>query len=645
METNRCPSCGAIIDTSKEGIATCSYCGTKVYINSRGEIDSNSELKIAANKTKKNKPLKTLIVVCVIALIVVLGVVLSKYSENNAKVVIEEQQVEETITTNTVANAKSLKVGDGLLFGTYEQNNVFSDGKENIEWIVLSRNEKGLLLISKKGLDSQKYNNASGFTNWNDSSIRKWLNSDFYNEAFNEEEKKYILNTSNTIEYASNVVSDDNVFLLSITEAEQLFESNEDRIIKATEYSIARGVDAYDDGACWWWLRTVCEDNEYVMNVRSAGNLRYASEIAANSDGYAIRPAIWISYEINSNNSNTAKQQPKQSNGELIILDEKMGVYNSPMADRQWVRAIYKNEKLKFYEIKNDGSYNWYRIGNNEWIKDPDGSRVQITKSLSTNQNTTFTIEIVDEKIGVYNSHYDNREWVRAVYAGERYTCYESYNDGVYIWYRIGNNEWIKDPDGTRVKTINNSSNDKVAFVGGSDLIKLDCYETMLDGSSGYYYRIGNNDWIRSKDRNLINKNDNTITINKKDYQIYHLNGYSIFYTTNDDGLIIYGYDNDGLNKELSWPSEYKNNIKEIYIGQDIIGISSDSFVDWKIEKIIFSGETKIFDTNAFNNCVNLKSIEYTGYGDQIEKLGINDYLLKYGNAFGNCPLEEIIYS
>lgn len=348
----------------------------------------------------------------------------------------------------------------------------------------------------------------------------------------------------------------------------------------------------------------------------------------------------------NSNIEIATNEELEQNiNGELIILDEKMGVYNSPMADRQWVRAIYKDEKMNFYEIKNDESYKWYRIGKNEWIKDPDGSRVQIIQHPSINQNSTFTIEIVDEKMGVYNSHYSNREWLKSVYAGEQYTCYEICNDGSYIWYRIGNNEWIKDAKGTRIKTIESSSDGKIISTEKSDYLVLDCYETMLDGSSGYYYRIGKNDWIKSNNRKLLDENSNTIIINKNDYQVYHLNGYAVFYTIIGNDLYINGCDNDGLYKELSWPEQMKDEIENVYIGQDIISIGKDSFVDWKMKKVIFSGEPKILNEDSFNNCTNLRIIEYKGYGENIEKIDINEYLSKHKNAFNNCSIEEIIYS
>ena len=47
-------------------------------------------------------------------------------------------------------------VGDTITFGTYEQDNNTSNGKEAIEWTVLDKNGMSVLLISKQALDCQR---------------------------------------------------------------------------------------------------------------------------------------------------------------------------------------------------------------------------------------------------------------------------------------------------------------------------------------------------------------------------------------------------------------------------------------------------------------------------------------------------------
>lgn len=47
--------------------------------------------------------------------------------------------------------SKSVKVGDTVYFGKYEQDGNKENGKEKIEWKVLSKKGKKALLISKDG--------------------------------------------------------------------------------------------------------------------------------------------------------------------------------------------------------------------------------------------------------------------------------------------------------------------------------------------------------------------------------------------------------------------------------------------------------------------------------------------------------------
>ena len=72
-----------------------------------------------------------------------------------------------------MALLEQAEVGEKVIFGTYEQDNDISDGKEDIEWIILEKKDGKAYLVSKYVLDNKKY----GSVYWNASSIRKWLNN------------------------------------------------------------------------------------------------------------------------------------------------------------------------------------------------------------------------------------------------------------------------------------------------------------------------------------------------------------------------------------------------------------------------------------------------------------------------------------
>lgn len=194
------------------------------------------------------------------------------------------------------------EVGTTVLFGTYEQNNDESDGKEPIEWIVLAKEKDKVLMISKYGLDAKNYAKYSSEAKngWAQSPIRGWLNDDFLNQSFGKAERKRIQKTkvpadaNPQCDTKQGNASKDYVFLLSAKEAETYFSSNEERVCDATVYATANGVyTKKGKKPCQWWLRTLGNDREMAAVVRSSGEIAYSGN-SVRSDEYAVRPALWV---------------------------------------------------------------------------------------------------------------------------------------------------------------------------------------------------------------------------------------------------------------------------------------------------------------------------------------------------------------
>ena len=90
-----------------------------------------------------------------------------------------------------------------VYLGTYEQDNNLENGPEPIEWIILdvvSEKKPGAktathkaLLLSAYALDAQPYNTNYTPITWKQSTLRTWLNDDFLNTAFSEEEQAIIM--------------------------------------------------------------------------------------------------------------------------------------------------------------------------------------------------------------------------------------------------------------------------------------------------------------------------------------------------------------------------------------------------------------------------------------------------------------------
>lgn len=194
-----------------------------------------------------------------------------------------------------------LAVGDKFTFGTYEQDNVTSNGAEDIEWLVLAKENNKILVISDKALDYQRYNKTYEKITWEQCSLRKWLNDSFFNAAFSEEEQALIQNTTVSADKNPKYSTDpgnattDKVFLLSINEAEKYFSGEQARKCTTTAYVIAIAQSEYDNKyVSWWWLRSPGDKQKNAARVDYAGSIDYSSLSVSGNVG-CVRPALWIS--------------------------------------------------------------------------------------------------------------------------------------------------------------------------------------------------------------------------------------------------------------------------------------------------------------------------------------------------------------
>ena len=183
-----------------------------------------------------------------------------------------------------------------VTFGSYEQDGNFMNGAEGIEWYVVDRSGGNYLLVSVCCLDAVPFNNNLTKVNWSTCSLRNWLNSNFYNEAFNSTEKNGIVRMTQYADRNPNFNTSpggntsDNVFILSASEVAGYFPTYESRVGTLTQFALNHGGDTH----CWWWLRTPGNDGGRCANVNSMGNIDYDGSNVSYAK-YVVRPAIWIS--------------------------------------------------------------------------------------------------------------------------------------------------------------------------------------------------------------------------------------------------------------------------------------------------------------------------------------------------------------
>lgn len=214
----------------------------------------------------------------------------------------EQTVEEETETVQSIDKSllESAGVGSYITFGKYEQDNDLNNGSEDIEWLVLAKENNKMLVISRYGLECHEYNTTENIT-WENCSLRSWLNQTFYDTSFNSGEKSAILLSTVTADpnpsYETPAGNDcmDNIFLLSIVEAQQYFADDDARICQATAY-VAAKTDNLLDGNCWWWLRSPGYESTCAAGVIGWGGIATNGSRVWGKTA-VVRPAMWLSLE------------------------------------------------------------------------------------------------------------------------------------------------------------------------------------------------------------------------------------------------------------------------------------------------------------------------------------------------------------
>ena len=208
---------------------------------------------------------------------------------------------EEEVPTMAPNPLAELEVGDDFNFGCFEQDNNSGNGAEDVKWLVLDKQPGMILVVTKYGLDCQKFHTESESATWETCTIRTWLNDEFYEDAFDSEEKSLILDTTVTPDENPNyntyagVATVDKVFLLSYYETVSYMPDNNARFCMPTAYAVGRNAYAHPrSGGCWWLLRTPGNKGNHVMSINCDGSIDFEGGVVE-SDRAAVRPAMWIS--------------------------------------------------------------------------------------------------------------------------------------------------------------------------------------------------------------------------------------------------------------------------------------------------------------------------------------------------------------
>ena len=221
-------------------------------------------------------------------------------------------------------SVENAAIGSEVNFGTWYFE---KDGTEKpIVWVVADKNmqDRTVLLVSKYIIENEnmQYSNDVQLSNWNNSQVREWLNGDFYNKAFTQEEKAHIkhefISGGNNPKYDkvnSSIFSEDYVFILSIDEQKKFLKKR----AKPTPY-IKPKIKTYLGYSCYW-LRTLGIDHNNVSSVNPTGRINYEGYFPINHGG--VRPALVYSLDINGQSHINAVKPGILNSGSIIMPEQR----------------------------------------------------------------------------------------------------------------------------------------------------------------------------------------------------------------------------------------------------------------------------------------------------------------------------------
>ena len=268
---------------------------------------SSHEIIPSASKKEKNSKKVAIVIAIIFALLLLLYFVFTSIiptsNYNKAVELINNKQYSEAgkILKNWSSNkyrsdVKELidkyginfcEVGDVVYFGHSE---TYGANDNQIRWKVVDKKDGKVLLIMDNFRNERKQvvKNWNGILQpfddynenavWSTCTLNKWLNNDFYNSVFSDEEKEMIIAGEN----GSGV--NEKVFVLSSSEFSQYFPASE---------MYGRYTSAFDDTFYSGWLR----DGKYYCLKGSKTSTYLTADSYDTKSSLTVYPAIWVDIE------------------------------------------------------------------------------------------------------------------------------------------------------------------------------------------------------------------------------------------------------------------------------------------------------------------------------------------------------------
>lgn len=269
-----------------------------------------------------------------------------------------------------IQSLSRVNVDDTVTLGTFEQDGDTSNGKEAMTWTVYEVSDGKALLISDVCIYLLPYNENGDDNSWTNSTVRAWLNNEFYDTAFSEEEKECVCETEiGTYRLSVNENSKfreidgeeektiDRVFVPHIFEYWSLTCEPE---VSDFAKEIFKGNYGSDDYQTMFWIRNPYEEEKDIAcgyNDESKRSTGYT--IQPDTDAF-VRPAVFVDARKlkQSNKSNTNKDDTDKDNdnenSDVKYYTDRIDQLNNGLTKGEYKQVLYG--KSAEYCLKQDGT-------------------------------------------------------------------------------------------------------------------------------------------------------------------------------------------------------------------------------------------------------------------------------------------------
>ncbi len=192
---------------------------------------------------------------------------------------------------------RQASVGEEVLWGRWETD-PGRPGKERLSWTVIAKEPGRVCLLSRFGIAGSYYHRKHEAVSWEESDLRKRMNSEEYTRMFSSYEMKSLLEEDG-----------DYLTLLTVEQLMDLYPLQQDRVLAVTEAARRQGTNAdrlshyeiwFDQMYCysWWWLRGAPAEKSITAPIVNMDGSVSMTKKPVNKPSGAVRPVLWVNPDL-----------------------------------------------------------------------------------------------------------------------------------------------------------------------------------------------------------------------------------------------------------------------------------------------------------------------------------------------------------